>query len=311
MKKNFSNFDISHLKKNEEIQTTRPIVEILPESKIKSTNASETSTNTIFAANFSDGETLKNVFNFLASSVDDVCSVQITKEYITFFKIKKSNMNTNVPIMIIDIKIDTEELLQFYLQPNKKMHSFDIETDSLKTCIKDVKTNDSFYIYQNEGESFIQYSLLGVKMKGGSKVGIKAPTIEKCDFNSTIFSENLTRNTECILDEFTTYCATITKIKKVMAPIHFKFHKSGFEVNPEHPDSIRRNWGICDETFSHYFIFAPETIKSLGAMKKFNKRGILKYYYCDDLVIRLDSAIGSFGYISLYLFNDKHKKKDT
>jgi len=261
----------------------------------------------IFSASFSDAETLKQLFCFLSDSVD-VCPFHLTKDKITIFKTKKNNVGSNDPVMVINVDIDVDELYQYQIFHNyvshkaQNFHGFNVNTKNLNSLSKNIKTNDCIKIIQYYGDLFLTCSIVSLRSSSKYFINITEYKPEKCDINSNVISPNIKPNINFLLNEFATHCASLTRIRNVMAPVHFYVYPEGLYVYSENNDTQRKNWGILDNNYFS-FIFSASTIKNLKGLKKFNTRGVVKFFAVDNVVLRIDTSLSSFGYVNLYLIH--------
>ena len=261
----------------------------------------------IFSATFSDGETLKQVFSFFSSMID-VCPFKCSKDKIALFKTKQSNSDSKLPSVIVCLEIDCDELYEYEFNLDlashklEGFHGFTAESSHLSDMAKNAKTNDIIKIIQYENEPVIRCIIVSNRSPAESFVNVGEYISEKCDFNSELKSQSLRPNVNILLNDFTAHCATLTKVKKIMAPINFLVHKNGVQVFSENRITPKREWGKY-EANPHHFIFDAQHIKSLGMMKKFNGRGVVKFFAVDNLVLKIATSITSFGYIELYMIN--------
>ena len=259
----------------------------------------------IFSATFSDAETLKQLFGFL--SVDSY-PFKITNDSISIFKTKKNDIDSTTPVMILNIKIDCDQLLKYEFNPEKvshpseEFHGFNIESSHLNSMIKNAKTNSVVTISQYESDSFLTCHLFINQSIAKNTIAVTEYMPEKCSFKSNIGNDDLKPNYKIILNDFTNHCASLTRIKKIYATIHFNVYAEGLTVISENREAQSREWGYC-EGGSFHFIFSPILIKNLGGMKKFNNRSIVKFFAVDNSTLRVDTDLSSFGYVNLYLIN--------
>ena len=260
----------------------------------------------IFSASFLDAETLKQVFLFLTTV--DVCPFHFTKDTISIFKTKQSNSDSKTPSMVINIKFDSDELYEYKFNSSlishksEGFHGFCANTKQLSAMTKNVKTNDIIKIYQYEGESIVRFTLISERSSADSQLNISEYISEKCQIHSNITSTDLVPNIRFSLKDFGGQCASLTRIKKIMAPVHFFVYQEGLSVYSDNLETLEKKWGLIQGKKFH-FIFSDTMIKSVGMIKKFNTRGVVKIFAVDNVLLRIDTSIGSIGYINLYLLH--------
>ncbi len=260
----------------------------------------------IFSVTFSDAETLKQLFVYLNSTVDK-CPFKFKKDSISIFKAKKSDINQDSPSMLINIKIDCEELYDYRLNMEKASNKsenfsgFVVKTSQLSSLTKNTKINSIINISQHEGENFLRCMIRTDGSCSYLNIAIDKYVGEVCDLSrSRIIQSNLKPICKPILNHFTTHCTNLTKTKKIQAAVHFEMYKSGMKVYSDNTENQEKFWGDITGP-KHEFVFKPLLIKNLACMKKFNIRGIVKFYCVDDQIIRMDTSISTFGYANIYL----------
>jgi hypothetical protein len=263
--------------------------------------------NVIFSVTFSCAEILKQVFGFLHGLID-TCPFIFKDNNITIFKPKKNPQNPNVIVMLINIRIDTDQLYeytfnpQFASNPEEECHSFLVNTGVFNDMAKNSKTKSVMKMVQYEGENCIRCSFLSQVSCAETIISVSEYFPEKCHICSQVISPDLSSNCNAIIQDFTEHCSKITKTQKISALVHFEIYRHGFSIFSENKDTARKPWGNTSESQLLYtFIIEPHIIKHLGCMKKFNDNGIVRIYAVDNMMLRIDTKLSCFGDVNLYI----------
>ena len=264
----------------------------------------------IFSVIFYDAETLKQLFSFLSNAVD-ICPLIFNENSINIFKIKQGNGENTSPSMIIDIVFNKSKLYYYDLDLNlssnktENFHAVTIETGRLSAFVKQAKVNDTIKIVQYENEKFLRCTLISSGSPSHSMINISEYNIEICNFNNSINESNIESFVKIPCNEFSLQCATLTKTNKISATTHFIVHKDGLIIHSDNRELPSKEFGIIDDKVIYHFIFQPSIIKILGLMKKFNTRGIAEFFAKDGNVFRIDTSLGTFGEITIFLINQE------
>ena len=262
----------------------------------------------IFSVIFYDAETLKQLFSFLSSAID-ICPLIFNENSINLFKIKQNSNENQLPTMIIDIVFNKSKLyyydLDLDLASNKSsgFHAVMIETNRLASFIKQAKVNDTIKIVQYENEQFLRCTLISSGSPSHSMINISEYNVEVCNFSNSINEQNINSFVKIPCNEFSIQCATLTKTNKISATTHFLVYKEGLIIHSDNRELPSKEFGVINDDIIYHFIFQPSVIKILGLMKKFNTRGIVEFFAKDKNVFRIDTSLGTFGEITIFLIN--------
>ena len=268
----------------------------------------------IFDFIFLDVKTVKSIFQFLDNAVEDF-PIYIFKNNISIYKIKKSSSDSKIDPMVIDLVINENQFLKYYINIKNfsnisdDFHVIQIDPSNINKFLTSVGKDMQLRMYQLKGSNTIEF-ILNEKNSSSSSF-LKINTLEfkheKCDFK--IIDNDMKSQIRFPCNVFGEFCANITKTKKSTTDdTIFYLYKHGLMINTS-GGKISKQFGekCLDVDFLYSFSFSSTIIKLLGSLKNFNKTGVIVIYIINKNVIRLNTSLNIMGEISLYLINDQEE----
>lgn len=264
---------------------------------------------------FTDSVSIRHFFEFLSSAFDDI-PFHITKNHFRFFKTKSSKESgTLIYSLIMNARIECADLHFHNLNESRCKNKddlslkFNVNTTKLKEATKNLKTNDFLRIYQKKGSTDIV--IWNITTGTSTNIPTTEYISEECDINSDVINQDLIPFTKIHINELTSHCSTLTKTAKSMCTVRFVCFKEGIYIYSDNKNLPKKFFGLCDKKPVKTFAVDASTIKDISHMKKINERTSSGFFIGkDDNLIRIDTKIGCYGILTLYIGNQEPSKEN-